>query len=79
MEKPMIRELTTQEKFKDIRMLAHNLQIGIVENEIDKHYNEKDFPHFYKRLKKIISICDEQIETTNKIVDDHAKEGERNA
>lgn len=70
MEKPMIRELTTQEKFKDIRMLAHNLQIT----------NPKNLSiYIYNRLEKIISICDEQIETTNKIVDDHAKEGERNA
>ena len=70
MEKPMIRELTTQEKFKDIRMLAHNLNILYFKNNTDYVNN---------RLTKIVSICDEQIETTNKIVDDHAKEGERNA
>jgi alpha-galactosidase/6-phospho-beta-glucosidase family protein len=74
MEKPMIRELTTQEKFKDIRMLAHNLQIT---NPMHKW--TKQSKYIYNRLEKIISICDEQIETTNKIVDDHAKEGERNA
>ena len=64
----MIRELTTQEKFKDIRMLAHNLHTL---------YFKMDYIN--NRLAKIISICDEQIETINKIVDDHAKEGERNA
>jgi len=69
MEKTMIRELTTQEKFKDIRMLAHNLQVVFC----------KPKSYVNNRLAKIISICDEQIETTNKIVDDHAKEGERNA
>ena len=70
MEKPMIRELTTQEKFKDIRMLAHNLNILYFKNNTDYVNN---------RLTKIVSICDEQIETINKIVNDHAKEGERNA
>ena len=75
MEKPMIRELTTQEKFKDIRMLAHNLQIT------NGEWLEwtKQSKYIYDRLEKIVSICDEQIETTYKIVDDHAKEGERNA
>ena len=66
----MIRELTTQEKFKDIRMLAHNLNILYFKNNTDYVNN---------RLTKIVSICDEQIETINKIVNDHAKEGERNA
>ena len=75
MEKPMIRELTTQEKFKDIRMLAHNLQIT---NGESLEWT-KQSKYIYDRLEKIVSICDEQIETTNKIVDDHAKEGERNA
>ena len=70
MEKPMIRELTTQEKFKDIRMLAHNLNILYFKNNTDYVNN---------RLTKIVSICDEQIETINKIVNDHAKERERNA
>ena len=39
----------------------------------------KQSKYIYDRLEKIVSICDEQIETKNKIVDDHAKEGERNA
>ena len=75
MEKPMIRELTTQEKFKDIRMLAHNLQIT------NGEWLEwtKQSKYIYDRLEKIVSICDEQIETINKIGNDHAKEGERNA
>ena len=71
----MIRELTTQEKFKDIRMLAHNLQITNPMHKWTKQWREYE----KNRLEKIISICDEQIETINKIVDDHAKEGERNA
>jgi len=66
----MIKELATQEKFKDIKTLAHNLKLS---------ESWEELPYVNDRLTKIISICDEQIETTNKIVDDHAKEGERNA
>ncbi|SVA71287.1 uncharacterized protein METZ01_LOCUS124141 [marine metagenome] len=51
-------------------MLAHNLNILYFKNNTDYVNN---------RLTKIVSICDEQIETINKIVNDHAKEGERNA
>jgi hypothetical protein len=74
MEKPMIRELETQEKFKDIKMLAHNLKLSESWEELPC---QQDYVN--DRLTKIVSICDEQIETVNKIVDDHAKEGERNA
>ena len=72
----MIRELTTQEKFKDIRLLAHNLKLA---------ESWKELPYVYNRLTKIVSICDEQIETINEIVNDHAMAkivediGERNA
>ena len=70
MEKPMIRELTTQEKFKDIRMLAHNLKLS---------ESWEKLPYVHDRLTEIVSICNKQIETINEIVDDHAKKGERNA
>ena len=64
----MIRELTTQEKFKDIKMIAHNLTLS------DLLGNRPTYLHY--RLDKIISICNEQIGEVDEIVDAHARDHE---
>jgi hypothetical protein len=65
MGKPMISEIETQEKFKDIKMLAHNIKML-----------ERLEPYAIIRLEKIVSICDEQIKQTDKIIDQNGKQNE---